>query len=276
MMNDEIFNKSPLIKKHFGKCALCGKECELTFEHIPPKSSGNMQSVKPVSLESYLKKGNRTPWDLKGVKYINLQKGMGLYSLCSDCNSFTGAKYGDSYIKDIKALNQIFEEPLPKDTNAIELEIYPLRFFKQICSHFCSINPGLEIASFVLDEESKIFDKSKYRMQMYFTQNRIIRFNSFSAFGNIRTGGIDIISEITAYPVGFQLISNPQKELPYVGFDITSFSDCSYNDKRRVVFPLIIKEVNTIIGNDYRSKEEIIAQIEKSEAFKKENNNGTV
>ena len=37
--------------KHFGKCALCGKECELTFEHIPPRRAFNSTPARPVSGE---------------------------------------------------------------------------------------------------------------------------------------------------------------------------------------------------------------------------------
>ena len=34
--------------KHYGKCALCGRECELTFEHIPPRGAFNSTPARPV------------------------------------------------------------------------------------------------------------------------------------------------------------------------------------------------------------------------------------
>jgi SNF2 family DNA or RNA helicase len=37
------------VGKHWGKCALCGKECELTFEHIPPRAAFNSTPARPVS-----------------------------------------------------------------------------------------------------------------------------------------------------------------------------------------------------------------------------------
>ena len=72
--------------KHFGKCALCGQECELTFEHIPPRAAFNSTPTKPVSGEELLD-DDRMPWDTTGLKYTNQQKGMGRYSLCPKCNN---------------------------------------------------------------------------------------------------------------------------------------------------------------------------------------------
>ena len=67
--------------KHFGKCALCGKLKELTFEHIPPNKAFNFTPAKPISGDSLLKAAtdnNRLPWDHSGLKYLNQQQGMGL------------------------------------------------------------------------------------------------------------------------------------------------------------------------------------------------------
>ncbi|MBP3477329.1 MAG: hypothetical protein J6K48_13600 [Lachnospiraceae bacterium] len=36
-------------KRPQGKCALCIKEYELTFEHIPPRTAFNSTPVKPVT-----------------------------------------------------------------------------------------------------------------------------------------------------------------------------------------------------------------------------------
>ena len=80
--------------KHFGKCALCGKECNLSFEHIPPESAFNNSPAKPVSGDKLVEDDDRMPWDTSGLKYEHQQRGMGKYSLCRDCNSFTGVYYG--------------------------------------------------------------------------------------------------------------------------------------------------------------------------------------
>ena len=100
-MNGVIGNV--IMKKKIGKCALCDKECELTFEHIPPRVAFNSTPAKPISekelFDNKLDNGEeRVPWDIEGLHYQNQQKGMGMFSLCEDCNNNTGSWYGDSYV----------------------------------------------------------------------------------------------------------------------------------------------------------------------------------
>ncbi|MBP0967818.1 MAG: hypothetical protein J5722_09295, partial [Oscillospiraceae bacterium] len=64
---DEILKRSPLLQKHHGRCALCGKECELTFEHIPPRAAYNSTPVKPVNGKDFFEvpdRATRMPWEL--------------------------------------------------------------------------------------------------------------------------------------------------------------------------------------------------------------------
>ena len=279
-MIDEIINNPPLPKEGIGKCALCGKECKLTFEHIPPRAANNSTPAKPVSGAEYFKKNNRFPWDTSGIKYENQQKGMGLFSLCQECNNNTGAFYGNDYLEFAKRAVAMIMSDIPDSHDIVDFkEIYPLRIIKQICSMFCSINRDLpyldEMRKFVLDKESNNFDKKKYRIQMYFNKGNIIKYNGYSCLIFLGSSMIEM-SEIVAPPFGFQLIIDPKDNEHYNGFNITNFVDCKYNTIATVTMPIVFYEVNNIFPDDYRSKEEIIAQIEKSEAFKKENNNGTV
>lgn len=279
-MIDEIIKNSPLLKEGIGKCALCGKVCELTFEHIPPKSANNSNSAKPVSGAEYFKKNNRLPWDISGIKYENQQKGMGVFSLCQECNNNTGSFYGNDYLEFAKRAVALIVGEIPSDHNIVEFkQIYPLRIIKQICSMFCSINRDLpyldDMRKFVLEKESNNFDKKKYRIQMYFNKGSIIKYNGYSCLIFIGSPMIEM-SEIVAPPFGFQLIIDPKDNEHYNGLNITNFVDCKYDDITTVTIPIIFQEVNNIFPNDYRSKEEIIAQIEKYETHKKENGNGTI
>ena len=68
------------MRKRFGNCALCGKECELTFEHIPPRAAFNSAPVRPVSGLELFKNDSaggkdRLPWEIDGLPYENQQKG---------------------------------------------------------------------------------------------------------------------------------------------------------------------------------------------------------
>lgn len=267
-MMDEILKRSPLLQKHHGRCGLCGKECELTFEHIPPRAAYNSSPVKPVSGKDFFEApdhAKRMPWELDGIKYSNQQKGMGLYSLCQDCNNNTGSWYGTSYVRFAEiALNAVCA-PIPDNYNAIRFpDIYPLRIIKQICSMFCSINSDVgsidDLRQFVLDKESQQFDTAKNRISMYFLKNQVSKYMGFTVRGNISTGEIVTLSQLDAFPVGFQLVFDPDNNMHYSGIDISEFARTKYGDLCEVHMPLIVYESNTIFPNDFRTKAEIIQQ----------------
>lgn len=66
-----------------GICHICGKETELTFEHLPPRKANNNNRAKAIVGDELTKHiaGNDRPWDFSSCKYKDLQKGMGLSSL---------------------------------------------------------------------------------------------------------------------------------------------------------------------------------------------------
>lgn len=265
--------------KHFGKCALCGKECDLTFEHIPPRKAFNDTPAKPVSGETLLesKKEDQMPWDLSGLKYDNQQKGMGYYSLCAECNNNTGSWYGDAYSEFAHIVFRAFTKPIPTDANCIELkEISPLRIIKQVISMFCSINSfdnsnWDDLRQFVLNKEDVGIDKTKYRIHMYFTKSSIMKYAPFSILLVKGVGEIDSIklSEITAAPFGFILYFDPTDNIPYHGIDITGFADFKYNEIADIRFPLVIYEMNDLLPTHYRTKEEIFKITEENKKWKK-------
>lgn len=54
-----------------------------------------------MNFNSYIK-GNsqedkKIPENLEGLKYKQMQKGKGKYSLCTNCNNNTGSWYGEAY-----------------------------------------------------------------------------------------------------------------------------------------------------------------------------------
>ena len=40
--------------KEYGKCHLCGKECQLTFEHLPPQKVDNNKKVNAILGETLI------------------------------------------------------------------------------------------------------------------------------------------------------------------------------------------------------------------------------
>lgn len=259
------------MEKHYGKCALCRQECELSFEHIPPRAAFNSTPAKPVTGEGLLD-DNRMPWDTTGLKYTNQQRGMGRFSLCQKCNSDTGSWYGDDYKIVARAVHSILSEPIdPKYQGFGVRNIHPLRFIKQVLSMFCSINNFEDeridaIRRFVIDKDAVGLDKSKYKVCMYLTRSTLMKYAPLTVVLKMRETACEsmALSEITAYPLGFVLYFDPTDTFHYDGLDITYFAECGFDDVADIQMPFCIYEMNDFLPTYYRSKEEIQDCIDKN------------
>ena len=262
---------------------MCGKECELTFEHIPPRAAFNSTPARPVSgeklFEEKLDDGEeRMPWDIEGLKYQNQQQGMGKYSLCRECNNSTGSWYGDAYVTFARIAHVAIKNYKEDDPSGIGFkEIYPLRIIKQILSMFCSINSfedsRLEpLKEFVLNKNAVGLDKTKYKLCMYFTDSNLMKYANLSVMLKMSDTGVESIalSEITAYPFGFILYFNPTDTWKYHGTDITGFADVRYDDLATVEMPWKIEEMNDIFPEHFRSRAEIEKCVEENQKWSEE------
>lgn len=92
------------------------------------------------------------------------------------------------------------------------------------------------------------------------------------AVGNILTGSMKFVSEIADFPIGIILYVNSDSNLKTEGTDITDFCSFDYNEKCDVSIPLSYKEVNTPIPCDFRTKDEVIKNIEENKKFIKDKN----
>ncbi len=261
-------------EKHFGRCALCGKECELTFEHIPPRMAFNKDRARVVSgdeLLTTLADEERKPWELDGLKYIPHQQGIGKFTLCRDCNSFTGAYYGGEYVNFVRIMAAaLYKEQAPSNTEMhIAMQgIEPLKIIKQIASMFCSVNTGIEgnealekLKAFVLDKESNAFPIDYFRIGMYLYVGDMTK--QCPMTGMIKKGkdGVyyELVSEICSYPIGYMMYFNSDSEQEIPGVDITDFSKCKYGKKYKLTMDIPVYESNTLIPGDFRTKNEILA-----------------
>lgn len=271
------------MSKKWGKCCLCGQQCELSFEHIPPRAAFNADPVKPVKgtkflTEQHLNNKSRMPWETTGLKYENQQQGMGVFSLCTSCNNNTGSWYGTDYIRLAHIIHVALQKGFAPEENAIQIyEVFPLRIIKQVLSMFCSINNPdneefNEVRRFVLDKEARGLSKSKYKLCMYFTRSPFVKYNGESILTTYSEAGYSTVrlSELTAYPFGFILYFDPLDDRDYKGFDITGFSEFGYNSCVTVEMPLDIREVNDIFPEQYRSQDDIRKCFEENRKRKSE------
>lgn len=253
----------------------------LTFEHVPPKALFNNKSKRMFSGIDALIGKDKYPWEYNDLKYEQCQQGSGGYYLCAKCNSFIGKKYNKEFLKLTKAIGYHILEICDEEFTALAIETPALdtvAILKQIMAMFCDISPMCfndeNLRNYVLDENSNKFDFNKYKVYMYAispksTMSRII---DFMGLLNIyEDSKPTIITEIASFPIGFTLYVNVNdkelmpEETKIKECDITCFANGVYGEKRIINLSINIHEINSTIGNDFRSKDEIIACVRDTE-----------
>lgn len=262
--------------KKIGKCHLCGRNTQLTFEHIPPEKANNSNGAHAILGDTLMQHigSTRDPWDLSGLRYKNLQRGMGGYTLCENCNNNTGAWYADDYIIFANAIGYVLTNKIDlQKAQAITIEfkdIYPLRIFKQIlCMFISTMHPEFldahpELREFILNKESVNFNPKKFRMSMYILKEPRNGWSGLNAmlYDNSK---IKTVAYMDLYPVGYILEIDPDEyTFDYVA-DISKMgTDFTYEDKSMLGITLNILERNTFWVGDFRSKEDILEQGKKT------------
>jgi len=128
-------------KKLPGTCQICGLEKELTFEHVPPKKAFNdapalihLASVEQLSSLP----PNTTPFHSEAIFY---EKGFGSYTLCGECNNYTGGTYGKYYVAFARQIYESIEsrKEVKGKFAQVSITFRPARVLKQIIVMFASI-----------------------------------------------------------------------------------------------------------------------------------------
>lgn len=81
--------------RHIGFCRVCADFAEMTFEHVPPRASGNRHRVRGADMWTVTTSSN--PLDFPTRGWVPSQRGIGGYVLCDPCNSAVGSKYATEY-----------------------------------------------------------------------------------------------------------------------------------------------------------------------------------
>lgn len=247
-----------------GRCCICGKMEELTYEHIPPAKAFNSDRAKVITGDELIKTvtdENRLPWEYDHLKYNNQQRGMGLYSLCQSCNNLTGTLYGNDYIMMAKTVFKLMSENKIENEEYVKIimkEVPITRFARQVLSMFCSTCKGLSnkypiMKELILNKDLILKEKPDFRISMFILKNYRIAYTGINALLTMGQG-IKTVAEVDAYPFGFILELDPEGETDNV--DITSFLEYKYDDKVDLEMGIKIRERNIIFPIDYRKKEE--------------------
>ena len=120
-----------------GNCRICGEFAVLTREHIPPKKSGNEQRHTSHSFEEWTESNSL---EIPATGQVR-QGGIYGYTLCSDCNSVTGTRYGGEYQRwSAATLGAISVMPTPSE---LDLLVEPFGWTLQLGSQGSGgVRPG--------------------------------------------------------------------------------------------------------------------------------------
>ena len=227
-------------KKVYGTCRICGKDGQLSFEHVPPESAfNNEKAYYSASMDKLTKLDpdllSKSASQLYNEKLaIKKQGGIGFNTLCVQCNNDTGSWYASDYVQWVYQSMGILMKAKGMPTLHYPTFFYPLRIIKQIITMFFSVciegfnENEPELANFILDKEKRGLS-SRYKIYVYYNLKGAQRFIGNNFVGNLRTGQLIHMSEISFPPFGFVLTidsESPDKRLT----DITHFANSKYSE----------------------------------------------
>lgn len=262
---------------HLGKCKLCGKNENLTYEHVPPQTAFNSFPVKMYSFDEAVQAltgvNGRMPWDFEGLYGKINQRGSGDYYLCRQCNNNTGSWYISEYVKLTQIIHSMIVDNKLEPGNKYSFEIlsiYPLRLFKAIMTMFCDINNDCfgdeQLRTYLLEKESTNLDLNKYQVYLTLVTPQMRRIQGLSAMGNVFQKDPILLTEVASYPLGCILYIDKPDWFTPTGLLINDLATCSYNDECNLeIVGIPYLDINSQIPADYRSKDDIIKCIENTE-----------
>lgn len=247
-------------QSRYGVCHLCGDEGPLSFEHVPPQSAFNSNTVLLRKFDEAINEDYSLPQKQRGRQQ---QRGLGGYTLCGRCNSNTGAWYGNAYLDWAYQGMRHSHHTKVAPTLVFNFQIFPLRVIKQIVCMFFSVNGNRwrrahpELERFVLDRDRRLLGP-EVGIYAYFTHSRRSRTAGTVVRGDFMTGEIQNCSEVAFRPWGYVLAMNsrpPDARLVPISF----FSTYRYNDWKELTLRFPLLDVESWIPGDYRSRDELAA-----------------
>lgn len=260
-------------RPRIGRCHICGETRPLTFEHIPPEAAFNDHKVLYNDIKAMLEKGVQKTFTGK-----QSQRGIGRYTLCDECNPFTGREYGSPYVAWCAQGMEILH--LTRRSPVIEMpfHILPLHVIKQIVSMFLSVNPPTwrdgnpDLVEFVRWPTRKYLDP-KYAIFAFYSISALQR--QTGAVVQAKTNeqlqnlGMIAFSEVTFPPFGYVMtVNNPPPDKRLV--NITYFANYKYRQYKTVFLKLPVLPIFTYLPGDYRTEKEVEEQTRENERRAKE------
>jgi hypothetical protein len=252
-------------RKATGTCHLCGVDGRLSFEHVPPRAAFN---DKPVLLYKLDQIADLGPGDRPAGGGRIQQKGAGAYTLCPRCNNNTGSWYGRHFVDWCHQAMLVLHRAEGNPSLFYLNYLFPLSVIKQVATMFFSVNgprfgrANPELVQFVLDRNRKYLP-SQYRFFTYFTGGGRLRSTGIAGKLDTTTGDVQLLSEVAFPPLGYVMTLKgepPDGRL----FEITHFARFDYQEFAVMELRLPVMPTHLWFPGDYRTKAEILDQVEKN------------
>lgn len=205
-MNSSMYYKKTKRDK-IDRCNICLKSSALSWDHVPPKGCSNFGNTIINSFFDIYTGSNShsTLLSQNGLKYR---------TICSDCNSFIGAKYDEDLIDLTTNIVRFVNSDLIIPPN-IKLMVKPLRIIKSITGHMLAAKKHLGdtrcddiYRHFILDENTLIPQDFHLFYWVYPFENTIImRDFAMPAKRDGKLRGAGFFQLVKFFPIAF-LFSN--------------------------------------------------------------------
>ena len=235
-------------KNEIGVCAVCGELKKMSFEHFPPKCSGNNV---PVKIQDYR---HLFPFEdnpnLDG-KSSTLNKGFGGYRLCEKCNKDTGSWYAEEYCYVANKMSIILSEERKKNlSDNYIIPLKPLNFIKQVMTMFLYADRALGAIRMIVKETDFILNKEttlisdNVKIFMGVVPYKDYKSIGLSIIGDFSENIITTKAYLSCYPFTFSLFTDEPIDVEAMT-DITYFKNFKYNENADIEFILYKKFVRT-------------------------------
>ena len=182
------------------RCKICGNGTRLSWDHVPPKGTGNRTKVE---LTSFIAEMSRMP-----AKSQKSQNGMKYRTICRSCNSLLGSEYDPSIISFSKTVGNYINTPLalPPDP---QCSIRVQRLMKGVLGHLLAAEVGcpsyavdpFEVRKYVLDPSEPLPETVNlfFWLHGYHRSVAILDMIKFS----LRDRSLHRIAVFKYFPIGF-------------------------------------------------------------------------
>jgi hypothetical protein len=237
-----------------GKCWLCGRWARLTREHIPPRAAFNNHPVLLYSVEQHSAKMGRLEWAGR------VEEGLIVRSLCAECNTRGGGKYGTHYADFIARVAPAVEKAHDGRQVIISGVRRPLSILKQVMQSFVSANgPDFVVANpwirkFVRSSRSKEWPPNLFAY-IFGTNSRSGRKSGLSAFYDFGRRRIRTVAEFTFWPLGMVVSFDPLDDYPVT--PIHHWARFDYEWSGQLDVGLTVNPVASAQALDFRTRDEM-------------------